>query len=184
MTGNGSVWTNTGVVNAGGPGSSNLLTIANGGLVVAPALNIGTTGSNNTVARDRCRGHLCKSLVTSSLGSNTNSLGNQLIVNDGAILSSSNLTVGSVRSGFYSLTFCNAIVTSSAVAFGTGSSNNTGTVQANTETGIWAARSSPSAVRRLLETVSRIDSSVLTNVGLIAVGGGQAGSPVTNALGQ
>ena len=97
VTGPGSVWDNNGVVDVGGgKGSSNSLTIANGGQVISTAGLVGDVPSGDGVlVRDS--GSVWS--ITSNLVMGFNSRGNSLVISNGGQVVDSIGTIGYTSSG-------------------------------------------------------------------------------------
>ena len=192
LVANGGLVNASGAVSVGSLGAANLLTIASGGTLFAASLNIGVGGSNNTVLVTDASSTLGVSggltlggnsnqLIVSNgaslfggpvtVGSGAGANNNSFTVN-GGITSNDLITVGSAGGGFNNMLVTNASIQSQGLALGTGSSNNTVSVQANAT---WNLLGQNVTVGSLASTGNVLNiNGLLTNGGTVTVGNGNS----------
>ncbi|MCE9559031.1 MAG: hypothetical protein K8R88_08780, partial [Armatimonadetes bacterium] len=203
VTGTGSMLSNAATMIVGSSGSANSLTISAGGIVVNTAGIIGQASSSNFVLVTDF-GSAWTNSGSLVLGQNANTTFNTLVVSNGATLftasltvgngnnSTSNraflvglggqvissnglITVGSVGAGQNSLTISNASLLGGGLTIGSGSSNNTVSVMADTS---WNMLNTALTVGNNTASGNLLvlTAGTMTNVGTVAIGNGALNS--------
>ena len=180
---NGAVTVSNNLITVGGGGGSfNTLTITNA-TVLSRGLAVGNGSSNNTVT---VQGNVTWNVLGGviNIGNAANSLSNTLSITGATVSNAGLVTVGGAvgNGGFNQLTITKSLFQSQGLNIGNSSSNNTVNVLGST----WNLSASNLTIGSLAAAGNSltIDNSVLTNGGLVTIGGGKAGSPNTNAVGN
>ena len=171
ISGTSSLWSNTAALAIGsGAAVSNVVTIANGGFLIATAVNI---GSNSTATANGLiisnGGNVIGGAI--NVGSAAGSASNFYNILGGGTVTNGAITVGTAGAGYNRMSITNAtLLSGGAIIVGNNSSNNTISVLPNS---FWNLGAQALTIGTGVATgnVLSINGGVATNVGTVLVGG-------------